>query len=1054
MKITQIDVERYGLWEDLKLPVNEHGLTVFYGPNEAGKSTLMRFIRSMLYGFPEEQPWKLGRRQRFAMQQRGGSLRLRHRTQSHVLHRLSNGLDRGTIQLDGQDGPQAERQLREMLYDVPEAIYHNIYAVGLKELQQLATLGQKEVADRIYALSLGPEGKSLIRAGELGEQRSRDYFDPSTRQGRLTSLKSSYDERSARTSAPQKGVREYLDLDQRQKILEGEIGEQKKRREGLQQELRAYRLLERAWRPWKRQQQLQSELEGLPARHQLPENGPQRLTRIEEELRELEAERNQMQAELRHRRERLNELGDAPELQRHMGTIQALLDQREWIEEAERRESGARADAALLKNELDEKVDAIGPQWNLQRLEAADTSPDAHFRLVQAAQAFQNALRKRGRFRKFYQKKADKCHERRQAVEQQVRELHEGSLPSAIAESESRLANLEVLAKLRIEQAELEQRLLGLDEQLGRLRTKIDLPWWAYVMLWSFASVGVFLFCAGLYKSVTTSWIIGAIYALTGVMCGGLTWALRLHYEADVREQVDALQRQRMQLEHDLSRSEQMVNELLEADCHWLSQHMEDTSAPVVISEASLMRHATLYLDDLKRLSKRQDWVDRTRRKLSSYRAKMPTYQRQVNAAREKWFETLRRLGFEETIRVPEALGRWQRAFEANEYKREWEAMQREIEHHQRTLKIFRERMQKLAQRMNLQHHEGRSVTELLSLWQQRYGDFESHVGERSELSKAYQTLRKDQRTIANRINELQESRRALLTQAGVGNRKELIAVYEKLNRVDDIEQELELVSEELLRLSRNEPNFAVVEEDLRGFNEQENRERVELLEIELQDLEQDLEKSHEVLGQIRHRLTSLEQDRTEVSQRFEKRQAQSKLDRAVEEWAGTLRAQEAIGQLQERYEKSSQPRTLADASRILARLTENRYQTIWAPLGANYLCVDNARHETFRVEQLSSGTREQLFLAIRLAMIQEMAELNVELPVVLDDVFVNFDRHRTEAAVDTLMEFTEDGTQVLLFTCHEHLANQFQERDVEPILLPNYRDAGEGTMVTERRAG
>ncbi len=56
MKITELQVERFGVWSDLTLPLNRGNVSVFYGPNEAGKSTLMRFIRSMLYGFrPQDE---------------------------------------------------------------------------------------------------------------------------------------------------------------------------------------------------------------------------------------------------------------------------------------------------------------------------------------------------------------------------------------------------------------------------------------------------------------------------------------------------------------------------------------------------------------------------------------------------------------------------------------------------------------------------------------------------------------------------------------------------------------------------------------------------------------------------------------------------------------------------------------------------------------------------------------------------------------------------------------------------------------------------------------
>ena len=50
MKITDIKIDGFGVWHDLALRGLSPELTVFYGPNEAGKSTLMQFMRSVLYG--------------------------------------------------------------------------------------------------------------------------------------------------------------------------------------------------------------------------------------------------------------------------------------------------------------------------------------------------------------------------------------------------------------------------------------------------------------------------------------------------------------------------------------------------------------------------------------------------------------------------------------------------------------------------------------------------------------------------------------------------------------------------------------------------------------------------------------------------------------------------------------------------------------------------------------------------------------------------------------------------------------------------------------------
>jgi uncharacterized protein YhaN len=81
--------------------------------------------------------------------------------------------------------------------------------------------------------------------------------------------------------------------------------------------------------------------------------------------------------------------------------------------------------------------------------------------------------------------------------------------------------------------------------------------------------------------------------------------------------------------------------------------------------------------------------------------------------------------------------------------------------------------------------------------------------------------------------------------------------------------------------------------------------------------------------------------------------------------------------------------------------------------------------------EALSTGTREQLYLAIRLAYVEHYGRRAEPLPIVLDDVLVNFDPSRTAATLEALASFAA-RTQVLLFTCHDHLADLARTRGVD----------------------
>ena len=84
--------------------------------------------------------------------------------------------------------------------------------------------------------------------------------------------------------------------------------------------------------------------------------------------------------------------------------------------------------------------------------------------------------------------------------------------------------------------------------------------------------------------------------------------------------------------------------------------------------------------------------------------------------------------------------------------------------------------------------------------------------------------------------------------------------------------------------------------------------------------------------------------------------------------------------------------------------------------------------------------------------MVKAFSKKGIDLPMVLDDVTVNFDQERSDAAVETLLDFTRDGQQLLVFTSHLHYAQLFEKRGIKPIYLPSRNPSA--SSVEERRAG
>lgn len=126
-----------------------------------------------------------------------------------------------------------------------------------------------------------------------------------------------------------------------------------------------------------------------------------------------------------------------------------------------------------------------------------------------------------------------------------------------------------------------------------------------------------------------------------------------------------------------------------------------------------------------------------------------------------------------------------------------------------------------------------------------------------------------------------------------------------------------------------------------------------------------------------------------------------------------------------EKYRKRYQDPLLARASTIFGTLTLGRYKGLDADMQDSTprligVCEDGKT--VVEVGQMSEGTTDQLFLALRIAALEQSVDAGVRLPFLADDLFVNFDDDRSRAGFRVLADLSR-STQVLFFTHHEHLA-------------------------------
>ncbi|KVK87632.1 hypothetical protein WJ47_12455 [Burkholderia ubonensis] len=143
----------------------------------------------------------------------------------------------------------------------------------------------------------------------------------------------------------------------------------------------------------------------------------------------------------------------------------------------------------------------------------------------------------------------------------------------------------------------------------------------------------------------------------------------------------------------------------------------------------------------------------------------------------------------------------------------------------------------------------------------------------------------------------------------------------------------------------------------------------------------------------------------------------------AVERYIKVRTAARLLSWSIEQYRDAKQGPMLTAASRIFARLTLGSFERLIVDFESNPPTLQGRRPNgtAVGVEGMSDGTRDQLYLALRLAALDmHLAQAHV-LPFIADDLFINFDVRRAKAGLEALAELSR-RTQVLFLTHHDHL--------------------------------
>lgn len=325
---------------------------------------------------------------------------------------------------------------------------------------------------------------------------------------------------------------------------------------------------------------------------------------------------------------------------------------------------------------------------------------------------------------------------------------------------------------------------------------------------------------------------------------------------------------------------------------------------------------------------------------------------------------------------------------------------------------------------------------------------------ERAERVLALEELRRDARdnaAVADKRDELEETiasekselaracaerdaARAkldvLLTETGVTTEAELRAA---IGRAHDAEEERRSLRQAEEQLSRH-GEIDDLEERARNLSDSEVDGRAEQAEHELGEVRQQRDDANTRLADARNALARIDGAAEAARLAEEEAALEGRIAEQAEEYVKVTLARQMLLDRMEEYRKRNQDPVLRRAEELFAFLTLGEFPCFLPDLdenGGNVLRVERRNGDTVDLGNLSEGTADQLYLALRLASLDHYAEAGQTMPFIVDDVFMTFDDERSEAALRVL-DGISDRFQIVVFTHHSHLAD-LAERALPP---------------------
>lgn len=1054
MRISDLQVDGFGVWKGLAVDQLGPDMTVFYGQNEAGKTTLMQFVRSMLFGFAEERLEKYTPPVYGGVA--GGSLFVkapqgRFEIQRHVdLNRPADRVGDLTL-IDTEEGDvHGNSQLGQMLSQIDESIFNNVFSVGLREIQELGALNNTQAAEHLYRLTSGLDRVSLVDVmRDLNRRREAIWSDEEEEDSRLvklnarrTLLRKEIDEQRSKTKRWVRVAAQAKDANRR--LDEIQLATKRLEKESKLVDV-AMQVAER----WNSRNVLTQQIDGfgkLPAPEEVE-------VRKLDELNERIAKQKEKIEQTTQQRTKLGRDAAALPLDRQLwrnrSRIEALTAHSPWLESLQRQAGQLRGEIEKIEGNLNGEVSGLGVQLKLKNKDIQELGTRRLHALRSVARQLSEQNRLLGRLKDEADKAKFEVGQQEQVLGETISE-QTGSIPETLDETSRHVNRL----RRRIE---LEEKIQKLTNNQKELEREVDnvvaeqvLPVNKLTVIGIVFVTGIIMAGFGLVSSLwhdkfwPTSQLLGRasgvssdlgfLLMILGTVFGFVSLGLKYHWERLAKEEMDDFRHQMDLVRQQIKRARSERDEIDRLLPQGIAQHELELQD----SESKLQR--------LESLVPMENRARAARMRLEDIRRQINTQEREVEAWEKKWQSSLRGVGLPESLTPSQVKELSQRTGKLSGFNSRLETLRSEAAERERELQLLGVRVTELLQDSSPDITE-KDPLKALNRLAVRLVEQRQLVAQRKELLANYRQLRSALHKARRDHDRLLTLKQKLLTGVGVETEGEYRELSVKHVQREKLIEKRRQLSEQIAAALGNQVKEADVAPLLSAYGQAGLEKHWEGLQAEIEQLKSELAKLLQLRGEYLQEIKTLSEDPRLDQAQLELNSVDAEIADCRRQWQVLATGTQMLEAIRESYEAKRQPETLKEASGYLKELTEGHYVRIWTRLVGEQLLVDNEHGETLSVDKLSRGTREAVYLSLRLALVNAYARRGAVLPLVLDDVLVNFDAQRARSAAKLLVKFARNGYQILMFTCHDHMRDLFHSLEADVRVLPHHKE------VVERQA-